>query len=1584
MVLLGGALSPVFAYKVKDPKANLDNRVFFRPELRVTDTVELSDNIRGLLPNAKELDGFVADNGTNWYFFVDQRTGRVNLLDGGAIPFIPGPMNSLRWEDYAAGCQENRCIPVDRVEKLARDFLSRYQGVFRLNPDEFVLDPNGSGPVWSQYYFLRFQWAPAGIPVEGGSIFFRINNGNLIQVATEKISDFKLDPIPNINLNTAWEIMKGYLGEDAPNEKDEIVEPGRVLIIPITPVGDNADLFNGRFGQMIDYKLVYSMSFRRPDVQGTWEGIVDAHTGELLRFVDTDRYGHVQGGIRPSDGLPPEEFRPFPLADTGQTSPNNYTDSAGNFTGNNATVTLTGKHAHIADTCGTISAVTTAGDINFGSGPTGTDCSAPAGNTYGAGNTKPSRTLFYNCTAINLKAQIYAPSNTWLTNPANAVTLHVNGTAECNARSGGADIYFYKQIAGTCNNLGEIPGVAMHEWAHSYDTNDGSGGQTPPLETYADWTAIIQTHNSCTGAGFLIGANCSRYGNPCLDCTGVRDCDYMKHAIPTGYTEHVPWTSANHADAASPSPPATIWACTSGSYNGPCGWEDHCESGISTQALWDFVYRDLTDACPDGPMCNSGFSPLDIATAWMLEDRLWFAGVLTNTASYTCSGGVSNGCSGTVLYSVMRALDDDGDGTANGTPHAHAIYHAMQRHLMHCNTWNDTSAQNQNQTSCPTLTTPTLTGVAGSNQVTLNWTTGGASATRYFVYKNESGCDVAFNRIAIVTAPTLTYTDNACVNGVTYYYRVQAVTANDSCVSPSSNCHSVTPQPCAGSISLDKTLYNCSDTVNVSVLDSTPGTSPWTVTAWSTTDATVKTITLTNNPVGSAIYTGSFTTTTGTAGSTQVRVADGATITIRYTDKDYCGTPNTNVDKTVLVDCAGPTISSVTVTGLTDSSAVVTWTTNEAANSRVTYGLATPPGTNKDDLAVYGTSHSVTVTGLTGCTKYYFSVTSADAAGNSTTDTNAGTYYNFTTYGRAFAMGPDDVEGGVLSWVVSPTTGTNIWHQDLCKAVSGTHSWKAGKSDSPTCTAQYDISLANYFLTWNANINLGAAGHGYHLRFNEWYDTESNTGCTYDPLRTQISTDGGAAWTTLATNCGASGGWLARDYDLAAYTGSTVRIRFYFTSDSSQNGLGWFVDDINISKSQSCTAEVSYQSNTFTDACSGTGTGVGNGYVDPGEDITVHPTLKNTGSQGATGISATLSTSTSNITVTGATATYPDLAVGASGACNTPHFTYSVGTGVACGTTINFTLTITAAAGGGPWTQNFTATVGNSVAGGAITDFSENFSSVTTPNMPTGWTRSNTSGNPWRTATTACTTIGLQYPYNTSTAANSWAYTPGIALVAGTTYTLNFNQKVQSASFPEIFEVKCGTAATPAGQTITVLASATYTNTTCTARTPTFTVPSSGTYFIGFHCTSGADEYYLWIDDIALTHTSTPSCTVQACTPGSAPPGEAAPGNTPATSQGWTSKTAHNWPSTSGATSYKVYRGIQGQLANLLNSGTDSCVKYDGASTNCAVNDDPAGEAGRFYWYLVTASNTGGEGTAGTHTNGAGGPRVLNSTGNCP
>ena len=110
--------------------------------------------------------------------------------------------------------------------------------------------------------------------------------------------------------------------------------------------------------------------------------------------------------------------------------------------------------------------------------------------------------------------------------------------------------------------------------------------------------------------------------------------------------------------------------------------------------------------------------------------------------------------------------------------------------------------------------------------------------------------------------------------------------------------------------------------------------------------------------------------------------------------------------------------------------------------------------------------------------------------------------------------------------------------------------------------------------------------------------------------------------------------------------------------------------------------------------------------------------------------------------------------------------------------------------------------------------------------------------------------------------------------------------------------------------------------------------------------------------------------------------GETAPGDTSATAQSWTSKTTQTWPASAAATSYTLYRGIQADLPQLLNSSTDSCTKYTGAANSTVnITEDPTTITGRFYWYLVTGSNTGGEGPAGNATAGA---RTVNSNGGCP
>jgi hypothetical protein len=306
----------------------------------------------------------------------------------------------------------------------------------------------------------------------------------------------------------------------------------------------------------------------------------------------------------------------------------------------------------------------------------------------------------------------------------------------------------------------------------------------------------------------------------------------------------------------------------------------------------------------------------------------------------------------------------------------------------------------------------------------------------------------------------------------------------------------------------------------------------------------------------------------------------------------------------------------------------------------------------------------------------------------------------------------------------------------------------------------------------------------------------------------------------------------------------------------------------------------------------------------------------------------------------------------------------------------NFTLHTVSTENPSGSDSTFSMTVGQ--AGGTLTAFSENFTGVTAPALPTGWTTLVTTGNAWVSNASGCTGNALMYPYNGSAAANSWAFTPGVTLTAGVTYTMAFNQKVYSSSYPEALEVKCGLGRTAATQTVLIYSATGLTNTTCTARSATFTVPSTGTYYFGYHCTSAANMWNLYVDDIAVTYTQAASCNV--CTVPTTP-GETAPGALLSTAQTWTNKTTHQWPANAEATSgYKVALGTPTQLPYLLDATNDSCIKWTGTGTSCTLSDTPAG--GSFYWYLVIGVNASGDGSAG---NATAGPRVRNSTtGTCP
>lgn len=520
-----------------------------------------------------------------------------------------------------------------------------------------------------------------------------------------------------------------------------------------------------------------------------------------------------------------------------------------------------------------------------------------------------------------------------------------------------------------------------------------------------------------------------------------------------------------------------------------------------------------------------------------------------------------------------------------------------------------------------------------------------------------------------------------------------------------------------GLIELDAASYTCSgDVISIRLEDyDLLGTGSKAITIQSTYPNS-KSVTLLETPASSGIFTGSISTAPA-AGPEVLAVANGNTISVSYTDADD-GHGGTNVVKTATAaaDCVAPVISNVAFTNLGTDTVTVTWTTDEPANSRVTYGTSSPPATNQDDLTHFTTSHSVTLTGLNNCTPYLVSVTSADPAGNGTTDTKGGAYYTITTWGTVYKLGPYDVESGTAGW-----TMTGQWHRDNCKAHSGIYAFKAG---STTCPGEY-APLTTSNLTWDSDIFLGPPGSNYYLNFWQYYDTEGG----YDYCRPQVSTDGGNTWTLLERQYSGhfvDGRWYKSSYSLNGYSGS-IRIGFQLTTDNYVNYEGWYLDDIEVNCTAPCGAEVTYLSSTVNDLCTAGGTGNHNGVAESGEEVILHPLLKNWGLQAASGLTATLTTTTPGIIVTQATASYPDLAVGASATPAAPFFAFTVGPDVTCGTAIQFTLTISSSASRATWVRTFSVPVG-SLSTSTATLLYENFDSATGLQLPAGWATAEVFG----------------------------------------------------------------------------------------------------------------------------------------------------------------------------------------------------------------------------------------------------------------
>lgn len=219
-------------------------------------------------------------------------------------------------------------------------------------------------------------------------------------------------------------------------------------------------------------------------------------------------------------------------------------------------------------------------------------------------------------------------------------------------------------------------------------------------------------------------------------------------------------------------------------------------------------------------------------------------------------------------------------------------------------------------------------------------------------------------------------------------------------------------------------------------------------------------------------------------------------------------------------DTTPPTISNVASGAISSTGATITWTTNEASDSIVEYGLTTAYGQSASATSLV-TAHSVSLGSLSASTLYHYRVKSKDASNNQATSGD----YTFTTSASG---------GGSTEYILDNP------------AASFTGSWTAGSSATDRYGADYQFKgygTGSACATYTPNLATAGTYDVY-----EWHPQGTNR-TTAAPY--VITYSGGS--TTVYVNQQTNGGmWnLLGTYSFATGTAGNVKITDNF-SDTSQ------------------------------------------------------------------------------------------------------------------------------------------------------------------------------------------------------------------------------------------------------------------------------------------------------------------------------------------------------------------------------------------------------------------------------------------------
>lgn len=235
----------------------------------------------------------------------------------------------------------------------------------------------------------------------------------------------------------------------------------------------------------------------------------------------------------------------------------------------------------------------------------------------------------------------------------------------------------------------------------------------------------------------------------------------------------------------------------------------------------------------------------------------------------------------------------------------------------------------------------------------------------------------------------------------------------------------------------------------------------------------------------------------------------------------------------------GPSLSGIGASAIDGVSALVSWTTSTPADSQVDYGPSTAYGTTTVRNALYVTSHSQSLGGLSAGTLYHYRVRSRDAAGNQAVSADQ-------TFQTA-----DNPNLGMSAW----------WALDESDGTAFADATGAGHGGTLVNGPVHVAGRAGFAVAFDGIDDTASVAHdpsldAYPLSLSFWMRSTS-TGLSGIVNKYLVSSKNGYQ---VFTNGGALCGWYFRDAANYVWDGTACTLQVAGVNDGAWHHVAMVVD----------------------------------------------------------------------------------------------------------------------------------------------------------------------------------------------------------------------------------------------------------------------------------------------------------------------------------------------------------------------------------------------------------------------------------------